>query len=84
MKKIDALIDTDIFLDVFLEREGFYDASRTVLKLYKEHAVNGFLTAPSITDIFYILRKGLHMTAAVHMTPWSGPGYSENHPCNLR
>lgn len=60
MKKLNVLVDTNIFLDVFLEREGFYENSKAVLQLCESHDVNGFLTASSITDIFYILRKGLH------------------------
>ena len=66
MRKLKAVIDTNIFLDVFLEREGSYDDSRAVLKLCEDHVMNGFLTASSITDIFYILRKGLHDSASAY------------------
>ena len=60
MKRPDILIDTNIFLDVFFEREEFYENSRTILTLCEERKINGFITASSITDIFYIIRKELH------------------------
>ena len=66
MKRLNALIDTNIFLDVFLEREGFFENSRAILKYCENHTINGFLTASSITDIFYILRKGLHDSDSVY------------------
>ena len=64
MQKPNILIDTNIFLDVFLQRSPFFEDSKTILKLCEEHRINGFLTASSITDIFYILRKSLHDTEA--------------------
>lgn len=66
MKRIKALIDTNIFLDVFLEREGFYEDSKAILKLCEDGSIKGFITASSITDIFYILRKGLHDSEAAY------------------
>lgn len=66
MKGIKALIDTNIFLDTFLEREGFYEDSRAILKLCEDGLIKGFIPASSITDIFYILRKGLHDNNAAY------------------
>lgn len=56
------LIDTNIFLDVLLKREPYYEASRHVLMLCEEKKIYGFLTASSVTDLFYLVRRLLHST----------------------
>ena len=53
------LIDTKVILDVLAEREPFYEASRGVWELVEKGKAQGYLSAASITDIFYILRKHL-------------------------
>ena len=60
------MIDTNIFLDVLLRREPFFESSRDVLKLCEDKKVQGFLSASSVTDIFYIIRKGLQSTEAAY------------------
>lgn len=62
MQNMRLMIDTNIFLDVLLERKPFYTASRKVLILCEEKKVQGFLSAASVTDIFYLVRKQLHST----------------------
>lgn len=56
------MIDTNIFLDVLLQREPFFSSSKTVLQLCEDKKVYGFLSASSVTDIFYLTRKALHNT----------------------
>lgn len=56
------MIDTNIFLDVLTEREPFYRDSRAVLELCESRKVHGFLSASSVTDIFYLIRRELHST----------------------
>jgi predicted nucleic acid-binding protein len=56
------MIDTNILLDVLLEREPFFSSSRAVLQLCESKKVYGFLSASSATDIFYITRKALQST----------------------
>lgn len=56
------MCDTNIILDVLLEREPFADDSSQVLKLCEEHRISGFVTASSVTDIFYLVRKYTHST----------------------
>lgn len=51
------MCDTNIFLDVLLEREPFADDSSKVLSLCEEHKLEGFVSASCITDIFYLVRK---------------------------
>ena len=54
------MIDTNIFLDVLTKREPFYEHSRAVLTLCESKKINGFLSASSATDIFYLVRRQLH------------------------
>lgn len=56
------MIDTNIFLDVLAEREPFYNSSKVVLDLCESKKAHGFLSASSVTDIFYLIRRELHST----------------------
>lgn len=60
------MIDTNIFLDVLLQREPFFESARNVLRLCEEKKVQGFLSASSATDIFYIVKKGMQSTDAAY------------------
>ncbi len=52
-----AIIDTCIVLDVLQNREPFFDNSLRVLHSVSDKACVGILTAKSITDIYYIIRR---------------------------
>lgn len=54
-----VLIDTNILLDVLSNRPEFVDMSSKVWKLCETHRVQGFISALSIANIVYILRKEL-------------------------
>lgn len=54
------MIDTNIFLDVLAEREPFFKDSKAVLDLCENKRVQGFLSASSATDIFYLIHRQLH------------------------
>lgn len=56
------MIDTNIFLDVLTEREPFCEHSKAVLDLCESKKVQGFLSASSVTDIFYLVHRQLHST----------------------
>ncbi len=56
------MVDTNIIIDVLLEREPFVDDSCKLLSLCEEHKIDGFVTASSITDIYYLVRKYTHST----------------------
>jgi predicted nucleic acid-binding protein len=51
------LIDTNILVDVALERQPFFVDSDYILGLVEERAIEGFIAASSVSDLFYILRK---------------------------
>lgn len=54
------MCDTNIFLDVLLEREPFVTDSDKILRLCEEHKIDGYISASCITDIFYLVRKFRH------------------------
>ena len=54
------MIDTNVILDVLLNREPFFQSSKAVLALCENRKVQGFVSASTITDIFYLTRKALH------------------------
>ena len=56
------MFDTNIFLDVLLEREPFVEDSCKVLSLCEDHKIDGFVSASSITDIYYLVKKYTHDT----------------------
>ena len=58
-----ALIDTNIVLDVLCDRAPFADDSERVLNLCETEAVDGCLSALSIPNLVYIMRKELDPTA---------------------
>jgi len=56
------MVDTNIIIDVLLEREPFVDDCCKLLSLCEEHQIDGFVSASSITDIYYLVRKYTHST----------------------
>ncbi|MCL6613686.1 MAG: PIN domain-containing protein [Firmicutes bacterium] len=51
------LIDTNIVIDVLAKREPFHVTSAQILRLSETGKITAFITANSVTDIVYILRK---------------------------
>jgi predicted nucleic acid-binding protein len=51
------LLDTNVVLDYVLERSHFYAGAKEIWEAVGTGAVTGFVTASSITDIFYLARK---------------------------
>ena len=59
------LIDTNVVLDVLLKREPFFKAAAEVLNLAQRSDVREYVSASSITDIYYIARRQMKDHAAV-------------------
>lgn len=53
------LIDTNVILDVLCNRKEFVDDSAMVFKLCEVKKLTGYISALSITNIVYIMRKEL-------------------------
>lgn len=56
------MCDTNIIIDVLLEREPFAEDSYNILSLCEEHKIDGYVSASSVTDIYYLVRKYTHST----------------------
>jgi len=55
MKRV--LIDTNVILDIGLKRQPFFDSSSELFYLIDQNKISGFVTATTITDIYYITKK---------------------------
>ncbi|MCM1496785.1 MAG: PIN domain-containing protein [Bacteroides sp.] len=60
------MCDTNIIIDVLLEREPFFNDSYQILQLCEERSLDGFVSASCITDIFYLVRKYTHSTETAY------------------
>lgn len=58
-----AVIDTCVVIDVLQNREPFSKAALDVFLAVSNRKVVGILTAKSILDIYYIIRRSLHSEA---------------------
>lgn len=54
-----VLIDTNIILDVLCKRPAFYEDAAKIFKLCEVKKISGVISALSIPNIMYILRKEL-------------------------
>jgi len=63
---MNVLVDTNVVLDVLLKRPPFYQDSFKIFQLIDQERIRGHLSASSITDIFYLLRKDQHNSGEVY------------------
>ena len=58
---LNLLIDSNVVLDMFLECAPFFSMSVRAISLSKSHEgkVNHFVSASSVTDIYYLTYKAL-------------------------
>jgi predicted nucleic acid-binding protein len=54
---VRVLIDTNIVLDFLLQREPFFQDAELLFQAIDAGQVIGYVTATTLTDIFYISRK---------------------------
>ena len=54
-----VLIDTNVILDVLCARKDFLEDSSKVWKYCEVNKINGYISALSVPNIVYILRKEL-------------------------
>jgi len=54
---VKILIDTNIVLDLILEREPFVEPAIAVFEQIERGTWTGYIAATTITNIFYIIRK---------------------------
>lgn len=53
----NVLIDTDVILDFFFDREPFAEFATEILNLCEENKLKGFTTPVIICNTYYLLRK---------------------------
>jgi predicted nucleic acid-binding protein len=54
---VKVLIDTNIILDLILEREPFIEDAIALFEQIEQGNLVGYIAATTITNIFYIIRK---------------------------
>jgi predicted nucleic acid-binding protein len=54
---VKILIDTNIVLDLLLEREPFVETAIALFEQIERGNLEGYIAATTITNIFYIIRK---------------------------
>jgi predicted nucleic acid-binding protein len=60
---MNALIDTCIIIDALQSREPFSKDAETIFLSLANRRCVGFLTANSVTDIYFLMHKALHSAA---------------------
>lgn len=51
------LTDTNVILDIFLDREPFVDDARLIWKAHEEERLTAYVSAITPVNLFYIARK---------------------------
>ncbi len=53
----NVLLDTNVVLDIALERTEFYEPAKKLIEKLYLASIPAFVTASSVTDIYYVLKK---------------------------
>jgi predicted nucleic acid-binding protein len=56
-QSLKTLIDTNIIVDVALERQPFYLESQKILSMAYRQQIEGYISASTVSDLYYIIRK---------------------------
>jgi predicted nucleic acid-binding protein len=51
------LLDTNISLDFLLQREPYFESVNKIMVLIKDNDIEPCITASSVTDIYYVMRR---------------------------
>jgi predicted nucleic acid-binding protein len=54
---VKILLDTNIIVDVALDRDPFFIDSEQVLRLIEQQEIQGYISASTFSDLYYIIRK---------------------------
>lgn len=60
-----VLIDTDIILDLLLERQPFFPAATRLFVAFQEGRLEGHVSSLAFSNLFYILRKKVQGPEAI-------------------
>lgn len=64
---MNVFLDTNVVLDVFANRQPFYANSARVWALAERGKIHGFVSALSMTNLYYVVRKLSSRRAAMEM-----------------
>jgi predicted nucleic acid-binding protein len=56
-RTVKVLLDTNVILDVALERQPHFAASEQVLSFAEQGQVSGYISASTFSDLYYVIRK---------------------------
>jgi predicted nucleic acid-binding protein len=62
---VKILIDTNVVLDLLLEREPFVESTLALFDQIEQGKLDGYIAATTITNIFYIIRKAESREVAI-------------------
>ena len=51
------MLDTNIIIDIALERQPYFTNSETVLAFVEQGQIEGYISASTISDLYYLIRK---------------------------
>ncbi|MCF8370317.1 MAG: PIN domain-containing protein [Bacteroidales bacterium] len=51
------LIDTDVILDFFFNRQPFSEHAAQILSLCESEKIEGFVTPVILSNVYYLIRK---------------------------
>ncbi|TVP62931.1 MAG: PIN domain-containing protein [Nodularia sp. (in: Bacteria)] len=52
-----VLLDTNIIIDIALERQPYFTNSETIFAFVEQGQIEGYISASTISDLYYIIRK---------------------------
>lgn len=61
---MQILLDTNVILDLLLKRSKWLEAAQTIWEAHVAGRVRIFISASSVTDIYYLVRKLAGLEAA--------------------
>ena len=56
-QSVKVLLDTNIIVDDALQRQPFYESSEQILLLIEQGQVEGYVSASTFSDLYYLIRK---------------------------
>jgi predicted nucleic acid-binding protein len=54
---VKVLIDTNIIVDVALDRDPFFTQSEQIVRLAELNQIEGYISASTFSDLYYVIRK---------------------------
>jgi predicted nucleic acid-binding protein len=54
---VKVLIDTNIIVDVALDRDPFFTQSEQIVHLAELRQIEGYISASTFSDLYYVIRK---------------------------